>query len=48
MPDKFQQCAPDDLYRAQEKLIYKFISKNLVFAYSIIKDLISIEIVQIS
>lgn len=32
-PDNFQQCAPEDLYRAQEKLIYKFISKKLVFAY---------------
>ncbi len=29
----FQQCAPDDLYRAKEKLVYKFISKNLTFAY---------------
>ena len=29
----FQQTAPDNIYRAKEKLIYKFISKNLVFAY---------------
>lgn len=32
-PDKFQQCAPEDLFRAPEKLIYKFISSKLVFAY---------------
>lgn len=30
---KFQQVAPDDIYRAKEKLVYKFISKKLVFAY---------------
>lgn len=30
---KFQQCAPESIYRAEEKLIYKFISKDLVFAY---------------
>lgn len=30
---EFQQTAPDSLYRAKEKLIYKFISKKLVFAY---------------
>jgi len=29
----FQQIAPDEIYRADEKLIYKFVSKNLVFAY---------------
>ena len=29
----FQQVAADCLYRAPEKLIYKFISKKLVFAY---------------
>ena len=29
----YQQTAPDSLYRAKEKLVYKFISKNLVFAY---------------
>jgi hypothetical protein len=32
-PDKFQQVAPTEKYRAKEKLIYKFISKNLVFAH---------------
>ncbi|MBO5924618.1 MAG: N-6 DNA methylase [Lentisphaeria bacterium] len=30
---KFQQTAPDEYYRAGEKLVYKFISKELVFAY---------------
>lgn len=28
-----QQCAKDEIYRAKEKLIYKFISKIPVFAY---------------
>ncbi|HHD92213.1 MAG TPA: hypothetical protein ENL06_01135 [Candidatus Portnoybacteria bacterium] len=32
-PKKFQQVAPIEKYRAKEKLIYKFISKKLVFAY---------------
>ena len=32
-PEKFQQSAPEEKYRAEEKLIYKFISKNLIFAY---------------
>lgn len=32
-PEKFQQVAPTDKYRAKEKLIYRFISKYLVFAY---------------
>lgn len=32
-PEKFQQVAPEKKYRAKEKLIYKFISKNLIFAY---------------
>jgi len=32
-PDKFQQVAPVKKYRATEKLIYKFISNKLVFAY---------------
>lgn len=32
-PDKFQQVAPENKYRAKEKLIYKFISKELVFSY---------------
>ena len=31
--EKFQQVASDDIYRASEKLVYKFISKKLVFAY---------------
>ena len=29
----FQQCAQDELYRAQEKLVYKFVSGNLCFTY---------------
>lgn len=33
VPEKFQQVAPIEKYRAKEKLIYKFISKFLVFAY---------------
>lgn len=32
-PDEFQQVAPERKYRAKEKLLYKFISKQLVFAY---------------
>ncbi len=32
-PEKFQQVAPEEKYRVKEKLIYKFISKNLTFAY---------------
>ena len=32
-PDKFQQVAPSGKYSVKEKLIYRFISKNLVFAY---------------
>ena len=32
-PESFQQCAPQSVFRAKEKLIYKFISKKLVFAY---------------
>lgn len=32
-PDRFQQVAPEDKYRADEKLVYKFISKDLVFSY---------------
>ncbi len=38
-PEKFQQVASEKLYRAKEKLIYKFISKNLVFAYDNCKRL---------
>ena len=30
---KFQQTAPEEKYRVREKLIYKFISNQLVFAY---------------
>lgn len=30
---QLQQCAKDEIYRAPEKLVYKFISKNLCFAY---------------
>lgn len=33
IPDKFQQVASIEKYRADEKLIYRFISKYLVFAY---------------
>ena len=33
MPDRFQQAAPEWKYRAREKLIYRFISKNLVVSY---------------
>jgi hypothetical protein len=32
-PESFQQVAPKELYRAKEKLFYKFISNSLVFAY---------------
>jgi len=32
-PEKFQQVAPIEKYRVKEKLIYRFISKYLVFAY---------------
>ena len=31
--DTFQQAAGDEMYRADEKLVYKFISKRPVFAY---------------
>ncbi len=31
--NKFQQTAPVNKYRAKEKLIYRFISKQLIFAY---------------
>ncbi len=30
---QLQQCAKDELYRCQEKLVYKFVSKTLCFAY---------------
>lgn len=32
-PEEFQQIAPVEKYRAQEKLLYRFISNQLVFAY---------------
>ena len=32
-PSAFQQVAHESLYRADEKLVYKFISKSLAFAY---------------
>lgn len=38
--NNFQQTAPDYIYRAKEKLIYKFISKNLVFSYDNNKSLV--------
>lgn len=35
----FQQVAKDEIYRAEEKLVYKFISNKLVFAYDDNKSL---------
>lgn len=32
-PEKFQQTAPAQMYRAPERLLYRFISSQLVFAY---------------
>lgn len=32
-PEKFQQVADEKMYRAKEKLLYRFISNQLVFAY---------------
>lgn len=32
-PSRLQQCAPEHFYRAPEKLFYRFISDQLVFAY---------------
>ena len=32
-PESFQQIAPTELYRAPEKLLYRFICSQLVFAY---------------
>jgi len=32
-PDRFQQTAPEEIYRAPEKLLYRFINKKLIFAY---------------
>ncbi len=31
-PEQFQQTAPERIYRANEKLVYRFISKKLIFA----------------
>lgn len=31
--DSFQQVAKDEIYRAKEKLVYKFVSNKLMFAY---------------
>ena len=36
----YQQVANDNIYRAEEKLVYKFISKNLVFAYDDSRSLV--------
>lgn len=38
--DKFQQVAKDVYYRSDEKLVYKFISKRLVFSYDNQKSLL--------
>ena len=32
-PELFQQTAPEQYYRAPEKLLYRFINKKLIFAY---------------
>ena len=32
-PERFQQVAPEEKYRVNEKLIYRFISSKLIFAY---------------
>lgn len=32
-PQKFQQVVPEEKFRTKEKLIYKFISRKLIFAY---------------
>lgn len=32
-PKTFQQCAPEHYYRAEEKILYRFIGKRPVFAY---------------
>ncbi len=32
-PDQFQQTAPEHFYRAPEKLFYRFINRQLIFAY---------------
>ncbi len=33
VPDEFQQVAREELYRASEKLFYRFINKDLIVAY---------------
>ncbi|PID28520.1 MAG: hypothetical protein CR982_04350 [Candidatus Cloacimonadota bacterium] len=38
-PELLQQIAPLDIYRADEKLIYKFISSSLIFSYDNRKSL---------
>ena len=38
-PELYQQTAPENKYRAPEKLIYKFISNKLIFAYDTNKSL---------
>ncbi|HOJ64081.1 MAG TPA: N-6 DNA methylase [Spirochaetota bacterium] len=38
-PDIFQQVAKEEYYKREEKLIYRFISKNLIFAYDNKKSL---------
>ncbi len=38
-PDLFQQVAPECKYRVSEKLVYRFISNKLVFAYDNLKRL---------
>lgn len=37
--EEFQQCAKEMIYRAPEKLAYKFISRKLVFAYDDLQSL---------
>lgn len=37
--NKLQQVAKDEMYRAEEKLVYKFISNKLIFAYDNTKSL---------
>lgn len=38
-PENFQQTAPVEMYRAPEKLLYRFISNQLVFAYDNLQTL---------
>lgn len=33
LPEQFQQTAPEHFYRAPEKLLYRFINKQLIFTY---------------